>query len=66
MGKKQEQCAYEAGCMLRSEFGCEVCRFCTVGPRQRAIDRRIRMGLGACIALNFVAMVMNLIRVFTR
>ena len=66
MGKTSKPCKYEKNCMFKPVLGDEVCRHCTIGPRERAIDRRIRMCMWASVALNFAAMVMNLIRAFTR
>lgn len=66
MGKRQEQCKYEAGCQLRSEFGCEVCLICTVGPSQRARVKRLNRFSWISIAINLTAFALNMARVFTR
>ena len=66
MGKRQEQCAYEAGCMLRSEFGCEVCRICTVGPRVRRHNRNLSRGMWTAIIMNLAAFALHLVRAFAR
>ena len=63
---KGEQCGYESSCVLRKEFGEEICRICTAGPRVRRQNRNLRRGMWAATIMNLTAMAFNLVRAFTR
>lgn len=63
---KGEQCGYESSCVLRKEFGEEICRICTAGPRERRYNRNLRHGMWAATIMNMTAMVLHLVKAFTR
>lgn len=63
---KGEQCGYESSCVLRKEFGEEICRICTAGPRERRRNRNLRRGMWTATIMNLAAFAIHLVRAFTR
>lgn len=66
MREKMEACQYAGRCVLRHEFGEEVCRLCTVSPMERRIQRRLKISMWMATGMNVAAFVFNLVRAIVR